>query len=84
MIATIPALLGITLIVFSIYGSNVYSLESIVPIAGSGVLFGALAIILIFAGVICELIYKTGNIKTNKLPLLTAEVSFTEKDNRKR
>ena len=47
--------------------------EFSVPLTGTGVLFGALAFILLLGGVLGELIYKTGDTKFHDLPLLTAK-----------
>jgi glycosyltransferase involved in cell wall biosynthesis len=44
-----------------------------VPIAGVGVLFGALTAILLLGGVLGELIYKTGNTRLDRFSFLTAE-----------
>jgi hypothetical protein len=45
-----------------------------VPIAGTGVLFGALAFFLLMGGALAELIYKTGDLKLGQLSALTARV----------
>lgn len=44
------------------------------PLAGVGVLFGALALFLLMTGLIGELIYKTGDSQEERLPMLTAEI----------
>lgn len=41
------------------------------PIAGTGVLLGALAIFLIFSGALAELVYKTGDVRMGQLARLT-------------
>lgn len=46
-----------------------------IPIAGVGVLFGALAVILLLSGMLSELVYKTGDTKLDKLSFLTLEKS---------
>ena len=43
------------------------------PIAGVGVLFGALPVILVLGGILAELVYKTGDTKLDKLSSLTLE-----------
>jgi glycosyltransferase involved in cell wall biosynthesis len=55
-----------------------------VPIAGVGVLCGALVVILLLGGVLAELLYKTGDTRLNRLAFLTTdEVSVdTEPDDR--
>jgi glycosyltransferase involved in cell wall biosynthesis len=45
--------------------------EGLLPIAGAGVLFGALCIFLLFSGGLAELINKTGNMDVMKVRLLT-------------
>jgi glycosyltransferase involved in cell wall biosynthesis len=42
------------------------------PLAGTGVLFGALAIFLIMGGALGELVYTTGDVDMSRYPLLTA------------
>jgi glycosyltransferase involved in cell wall biosynthesis len=56
---------------FSIYQVAVQSSSLPVPIAGVGVLFGALVVILLLGGVLAELVYKTGDIKLDRLASLT-------------
>jgi glycosyltransferase involved in cell wall biosynthesis len=46
------------------------------PLAGVGVLFGALAFFLLMIGMIGELIYKTGDNREERLSMLTAEHSL--------
>jgi glycosyltransferase involved in cell wall biosynthesis len=46
------------------------------PLAGVGVLFGALAFFLLMIGMIGELIYKTGDNREARLSMLTAEYSL--------
>jgi glycosyltransferase involved in cell wall biosynthesis len=41
------------------------------PIAGTGVLLGALAIFLVFSGALAELVYKTGDVRMGQLAGLT-------------
>ncbi len=44
------------------------------PIAGTGVLLGSLAMFLVFGGALAELVYKTGDVRLGKLAQLTMEV----------
>jgi glycosyltransferase involved in cell wall biosynthesis len=56
---------------FSIYEVVVQSSSLPIPIAGVGVLFGALVVILFLGGVLAELVYKSGDARLNKLAFLT-------------
>lgn len=72
-ILAIPsALISIGLLASSVNGLFSSSQAFSVPIAGTGVLFGALAIFLFLGGALCELIYKTGDMKPQWLSSLTA------------
>ncbi len=62
------------------YRVMVHSLPVSVPIAGTGVLLGALGFFLILSGVLGELIYKTGDIRIDKLSILTIEIFEAESD----
>ncbi len=62
------------------YRVMVHSLPVSVPIAGTGVLLGALGFFLILGGVLGELIYKTGDIRIDKLSILTIEIFEAESD----
>jgi glycosyltransferase involved in cell wall biosynthesis len=44
-----------------------------VPLAGTGVLLGALTVILVLSGMLAELVYKTGDTKLDQLSLLTVQ-----------
>ena len=66
-------LLSVLLLFLGIYASAVHSSSISVPIAGTGVLFGALGCFLILGGVLGELIYKTGDIRMDKLSSLTSK-----------
>ena len=74
ILALPAALISFICLFTSIYGLLVHSSRLPVPIAGTGVLFGALAIILFLGGVVAELIYKTGDISVDKLSSLTAKI----------
>jgi glycosyltransferase involved in cell wall biosynthesis len=74
-ILAIPAaLLSAALLLESMFmliaGSGRFS----IPIAGTGVLFGALAFFLLMGGALGELIYKTGDLKIGQLSSLTARL----------
>jgi glycosyltransferase involved in cell wall biosynthesis len=45
------------------------------PLAGTGVLFGALTVFLIFNGALAELVYRTGDVNLSMMGRLTMEVS---------
>jgi len=72
--ASIGALLA------SLYGTLSGSLSSVVPLAGTAVLLGALSIILLLSGMLAELVYKTGETKLTKLSLLTVQKLDTNAD----
>jgi glycosyltransferase involved in cell wall biosynthesis len=65
------AFLSCLALFFSIYQVMVQSSSLPIPIAGTGVLFGALVVILIFGGVLAELVYKSGDTRLDKLVSLT-------------
>ncbi|MGD8854383.1 MAG: glycosyltransferase family 2 protein [Gammaproteobacteria bacterium] len=72
-ILAIPAaLLSVGMLVASVLGLFSDSGRFSVPIAGTGVLFGALAFFLLMGGALGELIYKTGDLKLGQLSSLTA------------
>lgn len=75
ILALPAALVAFFSLLVVIYGSIVHSSPLPVPIAGVGVLFGALACFLLLGGVLAELIYKTGDLNLDKLSLLTAKSS---------
>lgn len=66
------ALLSMVALARSIYSFVVEASPLNVPIAGTGILFGALSIILLLGGALAELIFKTGSFNPDKLALLTA------------
>ena len=72
LLALPAAVISFAMLFTSIYEfarSSTFSL----PIAGVGVLFGALTVILLLGGVLSELIYKTGDTRLDELSFLTAE-----------
>ena len=80
-ILAVPAtLLSITCIVVSLHGLIMHTGRFSVPMAGTGVLFGALAFFLIMGGALGELIYKTGDTKLGWLSSLTAK-HFVREEN---
>jgi glycosyltransferase involved in cell wall biosynthesis len=71
---TLPAAaISLAALFTSIYELLARSSTFSVPIAGVGVLFGALTVILLLSGMLSELVYKTGNTKLDKLSFLTLE-----------
>src|SRR5690606_30110282 len=59
-------------------GASLYRLLALeqpfsTPIAGVGVLFGALALFLMMIGMIGELVYKTGDSREDRMSMLTAQ-----------
>lgn len=82
-ILAIPAaLLSMVLLLVSVFGLITDSSRFSVPIAGTGVLFGALAFFLLMGGALAELIYKTGDLKLGQLSSLTAQF-LTRKESSK-
>jgi hypothetical protein len=57
----------------SFYNTLVIDLPFATPIAGVGVLLGALVVFLVMAGIFAELVYKTGDNRLERLSLLTAK-----------
>lgn len=71
---TLPAILISTVALsISVFEWIVYGERFSVPLAGTGVLFGALAFVLLLSGILGELIYKTGDTKIHELSSLTAK-----------
>src|SRR5690606_22261060 len=71
---SIPALLISTASIGgSLYRLLVLEQPFSTPIAGIGVLFGALAFFLMMIGMIGELVYKTGDSREDRLSMLTAQ-----------
>jgi glycosyltransferase involved in cell wall biosynthesis len=73
ILAAPPMLISITLIFVSLLNLLLYSSNISVPIAGTGVLFGAVGLFLILIGVIGELVYRTGDVKIAKFSTLTSQ-----------
>jgi len=61
-------------VLFSVFGLLSGSEQFSVPIAGTGVLFGALAFFLLMGGALSELIYKTGDLRPGQLSSLTSRL----------
>ena len=72
--------MSVILLSVGAYRVIVHSLPMSVPIAGTGVLLAALGFFLILGGVLGELIYKTGDIRIDKLSILTIEIFEAESD----
>jgi glycosyltransferase involved in cell wall biosynthesis len=73
VLALPAAVISFAALFISVYEVFVRSSTFSVPIAGVGVLFGALTVILLIGGMLSELLYKTGDVKLEGLSLLTAE-----------
>jgi glycosyltransferase involved in cell wall biosynthesis len=72
-ILAIPAaLLSLSLLLASVLAIFSDAGRFSVPLAGTGVLFGALTFFLLMGGALGELIYKTGDLKLGQLSALTA------------
>jgi glycosyltransferase involved in cell wall biosynthesis len=70
----VPALsIGAVCIAASLYDALALGRPFSTPLAGVGVLLGALAFFLLMTGMIAELVYKTGDTREPRLPMLTAE-----------
>jgi glycosyltransferase involved in cell wall biosynthesis len=77
-ILSLPALL---ISVITLFFSIVFSSPMVVPVAGVGIMFGALTLFLFFSGVVAELAYKTGRLNLNELSLKTAKSFRVEGEN---
>jgi glycosyltransferase involved in cell wall biosynthesis len=79
------ALASCLAIAFSIYKALIQFSSFPIPIAGIGVLFGALVVILLLGGMLAELVYKTGDTRLDRLASLTTrEASVdTARDDRR-
>jgi glycosyltransferase involved in cell wall biosynthesis len=73
LLALPAAVISIASLCTSIYELLARSSTFSVPIAGVGVLFGALTFILLLGGMLSELVYKTGDTKLDNLAFLTLE-----------
>ncbi|HEX5421672.1 MAG TPA: glycosyltransferase family 2 protein [Gammaproteobacteria bacterium] len=79
LLPALPALLLSSLCIgASIYETLVFGDSFSIPLAGVGVLLGALALFLLMIGMIAELVYKTGDVRDQRLSMLTAEYSIRE------
>ncbi|MDH5444147.1 MAG: glycosyltransferase family 2 protein [Gammaproteobacteria bacterium] len=67
----------VSVVAFGISVWNLYSgsNDMLLSLAGTGLLFAGLVIILLMSGVVCELIYKTGNLKHKSLAFLTTNIT---------
>lgn len=76
VILAAPPLFVSTILIFtSLLDLFFYSSNVSVPIAGTGVLFGAVGLFLILIGVVGELVYRTGDVKIAKFSTLTSQSS---------
>lgn len=79
----IPVLLASLFLVGSALWSMFFDAQMFsVPIAGTGLLLGALGIFLILNGALAELVYKTGDVDLSAMAHLTADVSESEDSDR--
>lgn len=72
------AVISFLAIAFSSYKALIQFSSFPIPIAGIGVLFGALVVILLLGGVLAELVYKTGDTRLDKLASLTTSEAIIE------
>jgi glycosyltransferase involved in cell wall biosynthesis len=77
ILATPPLVVSTVLIFASLYKLIFYALPVSVPIAGTGILLGAVGLFLILIGVVGELVYRTGDLKITKFSALTSQ-SFAQ------
>jgi hypothetical protein len=79
MLPALPALaVGTVCVGVSLYDTLVLGKSFSTPLAGVGVLLGALALFLLMTGMIAELVYRTSDVREQRLSMLTAErVGFT-------
>jgi glycosyltransferase involved in cell wall biosynthesis len=75
ILATPPLVVSIALTFTSLYKLVFYSLSISVPIAGTGLLLGALGFFLVLIGIVGELVYRTGDLKITKFSALTSQSS---------
>jgi glycosyltransferase involved in cell wall biosynthesis len=73
LLATPAFVLGSLCLGLSFYNTLVLDRPFATPIAGVGVLLGALVVFLVMAGIFAELVYKTGDNRLERLSLLTAK-----------
>jgi hypothetical protein len=74
MLPALPALvIGTACIGVSLYDTLVPGESFSTPLAGVGVLLGALALFLLMTGMIAELVYRTSDLREQRLSVLTAE-----------
>jgi glycosyltransferase involved in cell wall biosynthesis len=77
--ASLAAFGSLLTIAYTIAWLNRHEGESLVVLIGTAMLLGSLAIFLLFAGILGELVYKTGNLKMNKLADIRASLTGFEK-----
>jgi glycosyltransferase involved in cell wall biosynthesis len=73
MLALPSAVASVLALLAVIYGALLDRVPFSVPLAGTGVLLGALTVILVLSGMLAELVYKTGDTKLDKLSSLTVD-----------
>ena len=72
VMAAIPGLLSIWCVIYSFWAVLVRGSLPL-PIAGTGLLLATMTFVLIMAGALCELIYRTGDIDLSRLARLASE-----------
>lgn len=70
--AMVSGLAMILVFIYSVYILLNAHLGSIVVPIGATLLFGSLTVFLLFSGILCDLIYKTGNLKIENLSKITS------------
>jgi len=71
IMAAIAAIFSLTAFTSVLYSAAIHPGESLVVMMGLCMLLGSLAVFLLFSGVLCELIYKTGDQRIEDLSRLT-------------
>lgn len=74
ILAIPPLIISIGAFSFSLWSVFSGANSLMLSIAGTGLLFAGLVIFLIMSGIVCELIYKTGNVQHQRLAVLTTNI----------
>ncbi|MFQ5583414.1 MAG: glycosyltransferase family 2 protein, partial [Calditrichia bacterium] len=77
LLAIPPLILSIIALIWGVFYGIFMPGKSIIIFLGSSMLLGSLSMFLFFTGMLCEIIYKTGNINLEKLSLVTASTNET-------
>ena len=70
LLAILPALLSLILFLWSVFEVTRNPEQSLVVTIGASLLLGSMSVFLLLIGVLCDLIFKTGNIRFEKLSRL--------------